>query len=134
MTVFNDAEIVDVLSTQVVPVATHVRDTKRKDVDGEFFRNICKHIRYWQSGACLFTPNGQVLGQCSATSRKEVLDLLNSALPKYQPPSEPYVIEPPGKVDEENRYFVEAPEGTVVVATMMSHLSERGSGRVPWFD
>ena len=134
VTAFNDAEIVNILSTRVVPVATHVRDTKRQDADGEFFRSVCKHIRYWQSGACIFTPDGQVLGQCSATSRKEVLDLLESALPKFQPPDEPYVVEPPGEVDEKNQYVVEAPEGTVVVATMMSHLSERGSGRTPWFD
>ncbi|MDA1015756.1 MAG: hypothetical protein O3A00_15045 [Planctomycetota bacterium] len=134
MTAFNDAEIVKILGSKVVPVATHVRDTKRQDVDGEFFRSVCSHIRYWQSGACLFTPDGKVLGQCSATSKKEVLDLLESALAKFQPPNEPYIIEPLGKVDEKNRYVVEAPEGTVVVSTMMAHLSQRGSGRTPWFD
>ncbi len=134
MTAFNDAEIVNLLSTKVVPVATHVRDTKRQDVDGAFFRRICKHIRYWQSGACIFTPDGQVLGQCSATSRNEVLGLLKSALPKFQPPINPYVIEPPGRVDEKNQYVVEPPAGALVVSTMMTHLSERGSGRSPWFD
>lgn len=134
VTAFNDAEIVQLLSTRVVPVATHVRETKRQDADGEFFRRVCKSIRYWQSGACIFTPTGQVLGQCSATSRKEVLTLLKTALPKFEPPAEPFVIEPPGKIDKENLYDVKPPPGAVVVTTMMTHLSDRGSGRSPWFD
>lgn len=134
MTAFNDAKIVRLLSTKFVPVASHVRDTKRQDADGKFFRNVCKHIRYWQSGACVFTPDGRVLGQCSATSRREVLGLIKSALPKFRPPTKPYTIEPAGKVDEMNRYVISRPPGSVVVSTHMSHLSERGSGRTPWFD
>lgn len=129
MTAFNDPEIVRILSTQVVPVATHVRDAKRQDADGEFFRSVCSHIRYWQSGACLFTPDGKVLGQCSATSRKEVLDLLKTALPKFRPPAKPYVLEPLKNVDEKHLYHVQPPKGTVVVTTMMTHLSEKGTGR-----
>lgn len=134
MTAFNDAEIINLLTTKTVPVATHVRDTKRQDADGEFFRKVTKPISYWQSGACLFTPDGQVLGTCSATSRREVYDLLKSALPKYQPPAKPYVLEPRGTVDQKNRYDVQPPEGTLVVTTMMSHLSEKGRGTHPWFD
>ncbi len=134
MTAFNDAEIVRLLSENTVPVATHVRDVKRQDADGEFFRKVTKPIGYWQSGACVFTPDGQVLGQCSATSRKEVLDLLNDALPKFQPPDEPCQIEPLGEVDEENHFVVEPPDGTLVVNTMMTHLSEQGRGTNPWFD
>jgi len=134
VTAFNDAEIVSFLREKTVPVATHVRDAKRQDADGEFFRKVTKSIPYWQSGACVFTPDGQVLGQCSATSRKEVLHLLTTALPKFQPPGKPYEIEPPGKVYETNRYVVKPPEGSLVVSTMMSHLSERGRGTHLWFD
>ena len=134
MTAFNDAEIVSLLREKTVPVATHVRDARRQDTDGEFFRKVIKPIPYRQSGACVFTPDGQVLGQCSATSRKEVLHLLTTALPKFQPATKPYLIESPGEVDEKNRYVVESPEGTLVVSTMMSHLSERGRGTHPWFD
>jgi hypothetical protein len=134
VTAFNDAEIVRLLSTKFVPIATHVRDTKRQDADGKFFRSVCKHIRYWQSGACVFTPDGKVLGQCSATSRKEVLALIKTALPKFRRPAKPYVIEPAGKVDVKNRYVVHSPPGAIVVTTLMSHLSERGSGRTAWFD
>ena len=134
MTAFNDDEIVRLLSTKFVPVATHVRETKRQDSDGEFFRRVCKHIRYWQSGACVFTPDGKVLGQCSATSRKEVLGLIKSALPKFQVPGRPYVVEPAGKIDKKNLYVVKPPPGAVVVSTHMSHLSEHGRGRAPWFD
>lgn len=134
MTAFNDPEIISLLSEKTVPVATDVRDTKRQDADGEFFRKVTKPISYRQSGACVFTPDGRVLGQCSATSRKEVYDLLKSALPKFQPPAEPPKIEPLGKLDDKNRYVVEPPEGSLVVNTMMTHLSEHGRGTHPWFD
>lgn len=133
MTAFNDAEVIRLLKTECIPVANHVRDVKRQDTDGAFFRNICKHIRYWQSGACVFTADGKVLGQCSATSRKEVLGLLKSALPKYKPPEKAVVIEPLENVDKKHRYEVKPLPGTVVVRTMMSHLSERGSAQ-PWFN
>lgn len=134
MTAFNDAEIVSMLTEKTVPVATHVRDVKRQDADGEFFRKVTKPISYWQSGASVFTPDGRVLGTCSATSRKEVLDLLKAALPKYERPAKSFQIEPLGEVDEENLYAVEPPEGSLVVSTMMSHLSEHGRGTHPWFD
>ena len=67
-------------------------------------------------------------------SRKEVYDLLKSALPKFQPPAEPPKIEPLGKLDDKNRYVVEPPEGSLVVNTMMTHLSGHGRGTHPWFD
>lgn len=134
MTAFNDAEIIRLLSEQTIPVATHVRDVKRQDVDGEFFRKVTKPISYWQSGACVFTPDGRVLGTCSATSRKEVFNLLTAALPKYEAPAKRFRIEPINKVDEANRYEVKAPDGSLVVTTMMSHLSERGRGTNAWFD
>lgn len=133
MTAFDDDEIVRLLKTNFVPVATYTRDLKRQDADGEFFRKVCKPVPYWQSGASVFTADGKILGTCSATSRVEVFRLIESALPKFQPPEKPYVIEPAGKLDE-NRYVVETPEGVVVVNSMMTHLSQRGRGRSEHFD
>jgi len=128
VTAFNDPEIVRLLSDKFLPVATTTRDAKRQDADGEFFRKVCKPIPYWQSGACAFTADGTVLGVVSATSRAEVLQLIKAALPKFQPSSKPITIEPAGKVDEKNYKPLKAPEGALVVNTIMTNLSERGSG------
>lgn len=128
VTAFNDTEIVRLLSTRFVPAATTVSDAKRQDGDGEFFRRVCKPIPYWQSGACVFTADGTVLGAGFATSRAEVLQLIKAALPKFKPPAKAYAVEPAGKVDGKNHKPVKAPEGALVVNTIMTNLGERGSG------
>lgn len=124
MTVFNDPEVVRLLSTRCVPVATTVRDAKRQDADGEFFRKVTKPIPYTQSGACLFTPDGQMLGAGGATDREGVLPLIQEALKKFKPPSKPYVLEPSGEVDRKNHKDIKPPEGALVVNCITTYLAE----------
>src|SRR5262249_16096205 len=124
VTVFNDPEIVRLLSTKCVPVATTVRDAKRQDADGEFFRKVTKPIPYWQSGACLFTPDGQMLGAGGAVDKEGVLPLIQQALKKFNPTDKPYVLEPPGKVDQKNYKEIKPPEGALVVNCIMTYLAE----------
>jgi hypothetical protein len=124
VTVFNDPEIVRLLSTRCVPVATTVRDAKRQDADGAFFRKVTRPIPYSQSGACLFTPDGQMLGAGGAVDREGVLPLIQQALKKFKPPSKPYVVEPLGEVDQKNHKVVHPPEGALVVNCIMTYLAE----------
>jgi hypothetical protein len=124
VTVFNDPEIVRLLTTKCVPVATTVRDAKRQDADGEFFRKVTKSVPYSQSGACLFTADGEVLGAGGAVDKEGVLPLIQQALKEFKPPSKPYVLEPPGKVDEKNHKIIKPPEGALVVNCIMTYLAE----------
>lgn len=124
MTVFNDSEIIRLLSTKCIPVAATVRDAKRQDADGEFFRKVTRAIPYTQSGACLFTPDGQMLGASGATDKEGVLPLIQQALKQFKPPSKPYVLEPPGEVDEKNHKISKPPEGALVVNCVMNYLTE----------
>lgn len=124
MTVFNDSEVVRLLSTKCIPVATTVGDAKRQDVDGEFFRKVTKPIPYSQSGACLFTPDGQVLGAGGAVDKEGVLPLIQQSLKKFQPPSKPFAVEPPGEVDQKNHKVSQPPEGALVVNCIMTYLAE----------
>jgi hypothetical protein len=124
VTVFNDPEVVHLLSTKCVPVAATVRDAKRQDAEGEFFRKVTKPIPYLQSGACVFTPDGQMLGAGGAVDKEGVLPLIQQALKKFKPPGKPYVLEPPGEVDEKNHKIVKPPEGALVVNCIMTYLAE----------
>lgn len=131
MTAFNDPEVVRLLTQRFVPVATDYRDNKRKDADGAFFRKVTGPIPYRQSGACVFTADGQVLGAASATSKAEVVQLVRSALKKFRPPDRPYVIEPAGAVDDKNHRVPGPPEGGLVVSCIMTHLDDKGVGYYP---
>ena len=115
MTVFNDPEVVNLLSTKCIPVATTVRDAKRQDADGDFFRKVTKPIPYSQSGACVFTPDGEVLGAGGAVDKEGVLPLIQQSLKKFQPPAKPYVLEPAGEIDQKNHKIIKAPEGALIV-------------------
>jgi hypothetical protein len=134
VTAFNDPEIIGILSDEFVPVATEVSDAQRQDADGAFFRRVTKPIPYWQSGASIFTADGQLLGAGFATSKVEVLELLQSTLPKFQPPAEPYGIEPAGEVDVKHFKAIKPPDGALVVNCIMTNLSERGSGEYEGLD
>ena len=128
MTAFNDSEIVKLLSEKFIPIASTVGDAKRQDTDGEFFRKVIKPIPYRQSGACVFTAEGTVLAAGFATSKREVLQLIESALPKFKPSEKPQVVESAGTVDEKNSMPVKPQEGGLVVNCIMTNLSEQGSG------
>jgi hypothetical protein len=95
---------------------------------------VTKPIPYWQSGASIFAADGEILAAGFATSKVEVLELLQSALPKFRPPDEPYEIEPAGEVDEKHFKAVEPPDGALVVNCIMTNLSERGSGEYEGLD
>jgi hypothetical protein len=124
VTVFNDPEIVRLLSTKCIPVATTVRDAKRQDSDGAFFRKVTKPIPYSQSGACVFTPDGEVLGAGGAVDKEGVLPLIQQSLKKFQPPEKPYVLEPPGEMDQKNDKVIQPPQGALVVNCIMAYLIE----------
>lgn len=134
MTAFNDHEVVRLITGNFVPVATDYRDWKRKDTDGAFFRKVAEPIPYRQSGMSICTADGQVLGVASATTKGEVLRAIRAALPKFEPPAEPYRIEPQGEVDAEHYRTFEPPEGAIVANCIMTHLSERGPGIYPGID
>jgi len=131
VTAFNDPEVVRLLSDKFVPIATDYLDGKRHDADGEFFRKVTKSIPYRQSGACVFKADGEVLAVGTATTKAEVMQVMQSALQKFRPPSQPYQIEPANPVDGKNYQPIQPPPGAAVVNCIMTHLSEKGAGYYP---
>ena len=91
---FQDAELVKVLSTRFVPVAVdqHIHRL-RKDAEGELFAKVLKQagrgLDGYSQGVYLFTPDGKLLAFANTADAAGVRRLTEIALKKFDPKGAP---------------------------------------------
>ncbi len=91
---FQDAELVKILSTKFVPVAVdqHIH-RQRKDDEGELFAKVLKQagrgLDGYSQGVYLFTPDGKLLAFANTADAAGVRRLTEIALKKFDPKAPP---------------------------------------------
>jgi hypothetical protein len=96
--VFQDAELVKVLSTRFVPVAVdqHIHRLK-KDAEGELFAKVLKQagrgLDGYAQGVYLFTADGKLLAFANTADAAGVRRLTEIALKKFDPKAPPIQLD-----------------------------------------
>jgi hypothetical protein len=104
VSIFSDAQIVEILKTKVVPVAVDAwYMNRRQDGEGEFYRKVVSQdpsrtdfTNSSTQGRYAFTPEGKLIGFNNNRSVERIQNLLKKALEKYPPgeaPTEGAVID-----------------------------------------
>lgn len=95
---FQDAELVKVLSTKFVPVAIdqHIH-RQRKDEEGDLFAKVLKQagrgLDGYSQGVYLFTPDGKLLAFANTADAAGVKRLTDVALKKFDPKAPPIKLD-----------------------------------------
>ena len=115
---FADPAVVEFLKKQAVPVAIDQWNQRRqKDSEGEFYRKIASQgprhdfENGTTQGLYMAAPDGTFLGYTNNRDPERILQMLTSALARYQPTDTKQLVAE--KIDK--RFNLQPPEGGLIV-------------------
>ena len=140
MSIFSDPQIVELLKTQVIPVAVDAWYMNRKqDGEGEFYRKVVsqdggrRDFNSSTQGRYAFTPEGQLIGFNNNRSVERVVGLLKKAVEKYPPAAT--ASAGPARIDTTKKHAGldrTLKDGTVVLNVYGKVLSPPEEGGNKW--